>query len=48
MAEVSPVVASAETFEVCRAYIFDGDSESKVMVENIIGTNIKGDPDVRL
>ncbi len=48
MAEISPVVASAETFEVCRAYVFEGDSESKAMVENIIGTYDKGGSDVGL
>jgi HD superfamily phosphohydrolase len=37
MAEISPVVASAETFEVCRAYVLVDDSESKAMIENIIG-----------
>lgn len=38
MAEISPVVASAETFEVCRIYITDGDTEAKCMVENICRT----------
>jgi len=38
MADISPMVANAETFEVCRVYITDGDSESKTRVENIIRT----------
>jgi len=38
MAAISPVVASAETFEVCRVYITDGDTEARSMLENIIGT----------
>jgi uncharacterized protein len=38
MAEISPVVASAETFEVCRVYITEGDAEARSMFENIIGT----------
>jgi hypothetical protein len=42
MAEISPVVASAETFEVCRVYITDGDTEAKDMIENILGTEGRG------
>ena len=42
MAERSPIVASAETFELCRVYIAEGDNEAKDMVENIIGTIPKG------
>jgi hypothetical protein len=38
MADISPVVASAETFEVCRIYITEGDSESKTMITNIMRT----------
>lgn len=38
MAEISPVVASAETFEVCRVYIMDGDNEARDMLANIMGT----------
>jgi HD superfamily phosphohydrolase len=38
MAQISPVVASAETFEVCRVYITEGDNEARDMLENIIGT----------
>lgn len=40
MAEISSVVASAETFEVCRVYLDGGDTEAKSMVENIIGTEL--------
>jgi uncharacterized protein len=42
MAEISPVVASAETFEVCRVYITDGDTEAKGMIENIMRTECQG------
>ena len=38
MAEFSPVVASAETFEVCRVYISEGDIEARQMLENIMRT----------
>ena len=38
MARLSPVVASAETFEVCRAYHDEDDTEGRSMIENIIGT----------
>jgi hypothetical protein len=38
VAEISPVVASAETFEVCRIYFTDGDTEAKGMIENILRT----------
>lgn len=38
MAEFSAVVASAETYEVCRAYIADGDTEAKRAIENIMRT----------
>lgn len=40
MATVSSVVAGAEPFNLCRAYIFRDDTESKAMVENIIRTEI--------
>jgi uncharacterized protein len=41
MAEISPVVASAETFEVCRVYITEDDTEARCMIENIIGTECR-------
>jgi hypothetical protein len=41
MAELSPVVAGAETFEVYRAYVFGDDTEARGMVENIIRTELK-------
>lgn len=34
MAEISPVVAGAETFEVCRVYLIEGDTEARSMIEN--------------
>jgi HD superfamily phosphohydrolase len=42
MAEISPVVASAETFEVCRVYVTAGDTEAKCMIENILRTQGRG------
>ena len=38
MALLSPVVASAETFEVCRAYHDEDDTEGRSMIENIVRT----------
>ena len=38
MAQLSQVVASAETFEVCRAYHDEDDTEGRGMLENIIRT----------
>ena len=44
MARLSPVVASAETFEACRAYHDVDDTEGREMVENILGTyQLKGE-----
>ena len=42
MAHLSPVVSSAEAFEVCRAYYTDGDTEGKLKIENIIRTCDEG------
>lgn len=39
MAHLSPAVASAEAFEVCRAYHVSGDTEGEAMIENIIRTS---------
>jgi uncharacterized protein len=41
MAELSPVVASAETFEVCRLYTDEDDTEAKGVVENIMRTELQ-------
>lgn len=38
MARLSPVVASAETFEACRAYYDEDDTEGRDVIQNIIGT----------
>ena len=38
MARLSPVVASAQTFVVCRAYHDKDDTEGRSMIENIMGT----------
>ena len=48
MADISPVVASAETFEVCRVYIAKGDSESEAMIQNIMRTTPEESTDVTL
>ena len=42
MAEISPVVAGAETFEVCRVYIADDDTEARNVLENKIRTELSG------
>ena len=39
MARLSPVVASAETFEACRVYHDVDDTEGRLMVENIMRTH---------
>ena len=38
MARLSPIVESAETFVVCRAYYDADDTEGRTMIENIMGT----------
>ncbi len=44
MARLSPVVASAETFEACRAYHDVDDTEGRDVIQNIIGTyRLKGE-----
>jgi uncharacterized protein len=48
MADISPVVASAETFEVCRIYVIRGDNESETMIMNIIRTSPEESTDVTL
>ena len=42
MAHLSPVVSSAETFEICRAYHDSDDTEGQSVIENIIGTYRRG------
>ena len=42
MAEFSPVIAAAETFSITRAYVFRDDSEARGVIENTMGTEIKG------
>lgn len=41
IAAFSPVIAHAETFNVCRAYVFRDDKRSCEMIENIIRTEIR-------
>jgi hypothetical protein len=43
MAELSPVIANAEPFNLCRVYTFRDDSDAWDMVENIIRTIEKGE-----
>jgi uncharacterized protein len=40
MADISPTVASAENFDVCRVYTFPGDTDAEVEVKNIIRTSV--------
>jgi hypothetical protein len=42
MAELSPVIAGAETFSISRAYVFRDDAEARSMVENTMRTEILG------
>lgn len=39
MAHLSDVVASAQTFEVCRAYHDQDDKDARSMIENLVGTS---------
>jgi uncharacterized protein len=48
MADISAVVASAETFEVCRAYVVQGDTDGEAMIMNIIRTTPEESTDVTL
>jgi uncharacterized protein len=48
MADISPVVASAETFEVCRVYVTEGDSESRTVIQNIMRTTPEESADATL
>jgi HD superfamily phosphohydrolase len=41
MAEISPVVASAEAFEVCRLYSVEDDTEAQDMIQNIMRTELQ-------
>lgn len=41
MAELSPVIAAAETFSVFRAYVFRDDAEAQGVVENIMRTEVR-------
>lgn len=40
MADLSPTIAHAEPFVICRVYVFRGDTEAESMVENIVRTKI--------
>jgi HD superfamily phosphohydrolase len=44
MAEFSPVIAAAEPFEICRAYVFRDDKDAEAMVRNIIGAQSRRKP----
>jgi HD superfamily phosphohydrolase len=41
MADLSPVIAGAEIFEVCRAYAFRDDTEARGVIENVIRTELR-------
>ncbi len=41
MAELSPVVAHAEPFSLCRVYVFRDDTDAINVIENIIRTKLK-------
>jgi HD superfamily phosphohydrolase len=41
MADISPVVANAASFEGCRAYVTRGDTASEAMLGNIIRTTVQ-------
>ncbi len=41
MAEFSPIIAAAEPFEICRAYLFRDNKDAETVIENIIGTNTR-------
>ncbi|GBQ99554.1 metal dependent phosphohydrolase [Acetobacter nitrogenifigens DSM 23921 = NBRC 105050] len=40
MADLSPVIAAAETFSISRAYVFRGDTHARELVENTMRTEI--------
>ena len=41
MAELSPIIAGAETFNICRAYVFRDDADAAKVIENEIRTEIE-------
>jgi hypothetical protein len=41
IAEFSPVIASAEPFNLCRVYVFRGDSDAVSEIENVMRTKLK-------
>ena len=41
MGEYSPIVGHAETFNICRVYVFKDDSEAETMVENIMRNTVQ-------
>lgn len=43
MADLSPVIAHAEPFNICRAYVFRDDSEAERVIENIMRTKLEAD-----
>ncbi|MGA9866297.1 MAG: HD domain-containing protein [Acetobacteraceae bacterium] len=42
MAELSPVIAGAEPYEICRAYVFRGDTKGRLEIENVMRTEFQG------
>jgi HD superfamily phosphohydrolase len=45
LGEFSPIIAHAEPFYVCRAYIFRDDSGAEGVIENTMRTKVKGNDD---
>jgi hypothetical protein len=41
MADLSPIIASAEPFNICRAYVFRDDTQAAEAVENEMRTEIE-------
>ncbi len=41
MADLSPIIAHAEPFNLCRAYVFRDDTEAEAVIENIMRTKIQ-------
>jgi HD superfamily phosphohydrolase len=42
MADFSPIIAHAEPFNICRAYVFRDDKDAESVIANEIGTSVRG------
>ena len=47
MGELSPIIANAEPFNVCRAYAFRDDVDAKAVVEDIVRTKVRENQNVQ-